>query len=341
MKQIYFLTTVLFLSCIKLIAQTTDVVTGLDSPDGILLHGNDLYYTQDDKISKIDITETTLTPVEIVDGLNNHSANMVLIGNDLYIAQGSKISKIDITATTPTTTEVINGLNGAYGMALHGNDLYITQGDKISKIGITATPTMVTEVITVRSILSGMVFHGNDLYITQADRISKIDITATTLTAIDIISVSDFVTEMVFYGNDLYFSQGSKISKIDITSTTPYTATDVVSGLDEPLGLAINENDLYIVESDENKISKFNLGTLSIGEDTVSSNVKLYPNPSPGFIQISGLTKTENYAIYNMLGVKINSGTIAINEKIRTEKLSKGPYFLTIEKGHTFKFIKD
>ena len=45
---------------------------------------------------------------------------------------------------------------------------------------------------------------------------------------------------IVDYGNN-------KISKINLTETTP-SLTDVVTGLSGPTGLAINGNDLYIVE---------------------------------------------------------------------------------------------
>ncbi|MDO5969196.1 T9SS type A sorting domain-containing protein, partial [Flavivirga aquimarina] len=99
-------------------------------------------------------------------------------------------------------------------------------------------------------------------------------------------------------------------------------------------------DDLYIAEISGNRISKLNLGTLSINENIEVSNIKLYPNPSPDFIQISGLPRTENYTIYNILGTKISSGIISNNEKIDIKKSPNGLYFLKFENGNTFKFIK-
>ena len=88
MKQIYVLTTILLLTCINIIAQTTDVVTGLSFPQGIVLNGNDLYIAENNgnKISKIDITDATPTTIDVVTGLNG-PRQLLLNGNDLYIAE--------------------------------------------------------------------------------------------------------------------------------------------------------------------------------------------------------------------------------------------------------------
>ena len=83
MKQIYILA-IFILSINKINAQLNDVVTtGLNTPNGIIFNGNDLYIAE---------------------------------------YNGNKISKIDITATNPTVTDVI-AVNSAYGIILNGNDL--------------------------------------------------------------------------------------------------------------------------------------------------------------------------------------------------------------------------
>ena len=75
--------------------------------------------------------------------------------------------------------------------------------------------------------------------------------------------------------------------------------------------------------------------------DTKTSSLNLYPSPSSDFIQVSGLTATENYSIYNVLGNKVGSGAIFDNKKIEVANLSNGIYFLKLEKGNTIKFIKE
>ena len=194
MKQIYILTTVLFLNCISLIAQT-DIITGLDFPNGLEINGNDLYIAEYDgnKISKINITATTPTATDVVTGLSG-PAGIVLNGNDLYIAEydGNKISKIDITATTPTATDVVTGLSSPTGIVFNGNDLYIAEhdGNKISKIDITATTPTATDVVTVEGPWH-LILDNNILYITEADvdTVSKLNLSTLSLSDLNLDNV--------------------------------------------------------------------------------------------------------------------------------------------------------
>ena len=74
---------------------------------------------------------------------------------------------------------------------------------------------------------------------------------------------------------------------------------------------------------------------------TKASSLNLYPSPSSDFIQVSGLTATENYSIYNVLGNEVGSGSVFANKKIEVANLANGIYFLKLEKGNTIKFIKE
>lgn len=80
--------------------------------------------------------------------------------------------------------------------------------------------------------------------------------------------------------------------------------------------------------------------TLSTNNFTVKT-VKISPNPSSNFIEITGLTTTENYNIYNTLGQEVKKGIANNNEKIDIQNLTPGIYFLKFETGNTLKFIKE
>jgi hypothetical protein len=83
------------------------------------------------------------------------------------------------------------------------------------------------------------------------------------------------------------------------------------------------------------------VNTLSTdGFEINEKNIKLFPNPTSDYIQISGLTKTENYSVYNVIGLEISKGTISINEKIDVKNYSNGLYFLKFQNGNIIKFIK-
>ncbi len=71
------------------------------------------------------------------------------------------------------------------------------------------------------------------------------------------------------------------------------------------------------------------------------SNIFIFPNPSTDFIQLSGLVKTQQYTIYNVLGVQIHNGNISLGEKIDIQDLTNGIYFMKLDNGNTIKFMKD
>ena len=80
--------------------------------------------------------------------------------------------------------------------------------------------------------------------------------------------------------------------------------------------------------------------TLSINDFT-TTNVKIYPNPSSQFIQISNLNSKESYTIFSILGNEIKNGVISDNGQIDIRNFTNGLYFLKFENGNTIKFIKE
>ncbi len=81
--------------------------------------------------------------------------------------------------------------------------------------------------------------------------------------------------------------------------------------------------------------------TLSALDFTVKNTIKLYPNPAKDTFKLSGLFKIENYSIYNTLGSLVKKGNITTNDEINIQNLTKGMYFLKLEDGNTYKFIKE
>ncbi|WP_338732305.1 T9SS type A sorting domain-containing protein [Mangrovimonas cancribranchiae] len=80
---------------------------------------------------------------------------------------------------------------------------------------------------------------------------------------------------------------------------------------------------------------------LSINDLDLSDRIKIYPNPSSDFIQISGLNKSEKYNLYDIQGKKISNGIIPDNKKIEIRNLKNGLYFLQFENRGTIKLIKE
>lgn len=81
--------------------------------------------------------------------------------------------------------------------------------------------------------------------------------------------------------------------------------------------------------------------TLSIEDFNLQNNIKLFPNPSSDFIQISGIMSTKEYSLCNILGKEIVTGIISSNEKIDIKNLSKGIYLLKLSDNTILRFIKN
>ncbi|RYM34581.1 T9SS type A sorting domain-containing protein [Brumimicrobium glaciale] len=79
---------------------------------------------------------------------------------------------------------------------------------------------------------------------------------------------------------------------------------------------------------------------LSTKSNMEIQNINLYPNPANEYIQISGITNSENVAVYTVLGVKAFDTVTNEGDKINIEGLSKGLYLLKFENGVALKFLK-
>lgn len=97
----------------------------------------------------------------------------------------------------------------------------------------------------------------------------------------------------------------------------------------------IDAGDVVVIEEEEEEEE-----VLSTENFDVANAIKLFPNPSTDFIEISGLERSEGYSIYNILGAKVKSGTVSDGDRINVADFSNGLYLLTINNLNTTKFVK-
>ncbi|NRA12146.1 MAG: T9SS type A sorting domain-containing protein [Crocinitomicaceae bacterium] len=81
--------------------------------------------------------------------------------------------------------------------------------------------------------------------------------------------------------------------------------------------------------------------TASVNDIPEKMDLILFPNTAVNSIEISGLTKQQNYNIYTMQGDELLKGSVSPNEKISVAELTNGIYFLKINNGVSLKFIKE
>jgi len=84
--------------------------------------------------------------------------------------------------------------------------------------------------------------------------------------------------------------------------------------------------------------------TLSI--ENLKNSARLYPNPTQQFVTIEGKSfqTDDTYAIYNINGTQLQSGSLKDGNSINVEKLAAGVYFLSIsgiEGVQNLQFIKE
>lgn len=339
----------LCIASLYLKAQVTDVVTSLYYPTSIAISGNEMYIAEDDKITKIDLTDANPTPVDFFTDFSD-GAHLLIDGNDLYIGlyAGGKVIKMDISVDDPTPVDVVTNVYGTNGLALKGDFLYIAEStqDKISRVDLSeATPTA-TDFITNLGFPNALFIDGDDLYFIEVDhdRIVKADLTQTNSSPTTVVSGLDTPSlGLILIEDELYFSQygGDKISKFNINDINP-TVVDVVTDLNGPAGLLQQGDDLYIAVRFDNKIVKVDNTTLSIVDSNqpVTTEIVAYPNPILNTISIQGLQKPQTGKLLSSTGKKVKDFIAEENTVLDLQNLQSGIYYVVLENGWTQKVIK-
>ncbi|MFT4968385.1 MAG: hypothetical protein ACI9O4_000113 [Chitinophagales bacterium] len=99
--------------------------------------------------------------------------------------------------------------------------------------------------------------------------------------------------------------------------------------------------DFYELGDAKSVVDQLNENTISSLRNIDNSTLSIYPNPALNYIQVAGLTKTEAYIIYDILGKELTEGTISNSEKVDIQDLSNGVYFLKIGNVKSIKFINE
>ncbi len=87
------------------------------------------------------------------------------------------------------------------------------------------------------------------------------------------------------------------------------------------------------------KTLNYNTSVLNTGSFAMQS-IKLYPNPSTDFIQLTGLSAPEKVTIYSILGTKALETIVNADEQINVGNLAVGLYVVKLESGKTLNFLK-
>lgn len=266
------------------------------------------------------------------------------------------------------------GLNAAVDIDINNNEIYFisTPEDKIYKMNLDGSG--LSTILDTLTYGSDLVIDATNNYIyyseytfSSAFGIYRVNLDGTNqVTILPNADVSNF--EIDFVNNKIYYAMGTGgyVCNLDGTNSTQIvdfqvfefkvdnnsnllylTGEDSVktSNLDGTnLQTIVNSTDIYFdTDPLENAhgiilVNNGNLGTNNYNE---SNKFTISPNPSSDFIQLSGLESSENYSIYNILGIEVKKGNVSNQEKINVRDFTSGLYFLKFDKGYSIKFIKE
>lgn len=325
------------------------ITTDFNWPLGLAKSEQFLFIAEanDNKISKIDLTDQSNTPEDVITGLSR-PLYLEISGDYLYFTEGNSgtITKINFTESNPAPEVVIAGLDDLQDLLLVGNELYYTEYSlgKISKIDITEnnpTPILIADNLFTPF---GLEIYDGELYFSEyiENRISKIDLGNPGSSPIPVLNgLGGPIGGMQFNGSELYFFQYSdnKFSKVDISLANPVVelVDDVLSGGD----ILFDNTDIYTSDFENDSIIKYPdeliLSINSLNFDSIT----VFPNPSIDYIRLEGIKDTTEYQIYDIFGRLIQDGVTNNFQHINLSYISSGRYFIHIENSAITSFLKN
>jgi len=337
--------------CFNLSAQVTPVISGLNFPQGFHLDDNTLYFSEfsEHKISSINLTEINPDVIDVT--LTNGGNRATLkVGDELYVCDqaGYRVAKINLSDESPNLTTVINDLNGATDLLLIGNNLYVAlqEGGEIIKIDITVPEPEITSVATMISGALKMKVIGTDMYVSApwASAIYKLDLTQSLPLTPELLVYVEIPTGLEIVGNDLYIASdlGNHISKVDITAAEPILTTVIDEGLDRPFDIVYHEEAMYIANAGGGSILKFNIDPIILSESITNTEIKVFPNPTTGLLQLQNVNADRVMVLDNLGKVMLVENRP--NHQIDISDLATGLYFLQVVVGkniYNTKVIKE
>jgi hypothetical protein len=226
------------------------LVTGLNSPSGIVVSGGKLYvanFAQGNagagSIGEYDATTGAAINPSLITGLNG-PINVAVAGGHLYVGSfdDSTISVYDAAAGAPVSTPLISGIF-AGRLALSGSNLYALS-DAYTVGEYTLTGATVNSTLASGLPLSPdcVTASGSQLFLSYVgtSTVGKYDAVTGAVINAALVSGLSSPRGTAVSGSNLFVAnaQGNTIGEYDTTTGAPVN-TVLISGLNRPFGIAI------------------------------------------------------------------------------------------------------
>ena len=356
----FLLSLLLSLGIVSLNAQINDLVSVPNSPvDVSVFNENVLYVSNKEALYRVDLTAENVTAEKYQSfNLDRGRKQIAISGDQLYVTEGNNTigfateNGLDSGVTPlPARYVFFIAFQQPFGLAFDVDTLYIGEqgNNRILKSNIKSSesrdnPDVVATGLSDPSFLR---INGDSLYISERNKVSNLNIRAAVPTTTDVLTGLTSPRGLAFSGDYLYVAvdtttaTSGKIIRYN-PSTPSVAAEDVVTGLNKPEGIAFNGNSLYIVERGANKISSFDVSTLSSpNTPSIKTGITIFPNPASEKLIVNGLTQETDYEIYSLLGGQVSDGSIDNHGRIEVKDLASGEYILKIDDTEDIPFVKD
>ena len=137
----------------------------------------------------------------------------------------------------------------------------------------------------------------------------------------------------------LFPSIGTEKDNAKYIGTLIGTASNIRASINNRVNWSVHNSAVFDI-SPSAYMPNITCPTLSTNSFNLDNTINVSPNPTTGYITVSGLHKAEKYSIYNVLGKEVLKGEASENKPINVQSLTEGMYFLKLEDSKVIKFIK-
>ncbi len=357
----------------------TNLATDLQTPRQILKKDNDIYVIEAlTGISKIDITNKVKTTVytALKNGNNYELLNDFIINNNsLYFTSStiditnfdyvsSSLKKLDLSTSILSTLLTSTLENESIeDLDINGNNIVYSTTDNTdeefptSSISIYNTTTnLVTNTgLNFNFFLDDFAIDGNDIYFVQngVGSILKGDLNnlSSPVSTFFNNDNNNFIEHITISGEFLYFSNELEVRSLTLNTANPIimetvavsTITNASSydttNCSSYEGIVIDGNTIYTSFPDANRITSSDVIMLSVDSIIKSKDIEFVINNDA--IIFNKIIGDLTGRIMNITGKELLSFTVNnTQKKVSINNLNSGVYFIVLNNGTSYKFIK-
>lgn len=351
-----------FLTTQITISQTTETIATGETFGEITVRGTTLYTGGlIPVVTSFDLSDTNFTATTIASGSGVNAHLRFTVDDTEENVYLSEFAGPVFTAPIADSETTLIPLGSETSLELLGLDIvgdmvYITTASpqiiRFNRNNPDGTLELVFETSTDFPIFNTIIQNGLLYYSTQSDfnnpvfQIFSLDITQPASVPQLVTTTPERAWTFAIEGNELYIAsdQNDTVYLKNLSDGNTDEATIVrtldLGGDTNIYSIDVEDNFFYFsATGDQGGIFRINTENLSVGDNQLSE-VKLFPNPSSQYLNMTGVNTTTAYNILDLNGKQILTGLINTDAPIDVSALATGVYFINISETGTLKFIK-